>query len=64
MPIELSPALSPRPAFDRPIIDEEGDGRDGHGNAAITFKLDSSENPILVNLDGDEEYTESEPGSA
>lgn len=52
-----------QPALDRPTIDEEGDGRDGHRNAAMAFGLGSPENPILVDLDGDEGYTESEPGS-
>jgi hypothetical protein len=63
MPIELPPMLSPPPTFDRPIIEKKGDGKNGHGNAATAFRLKSPKNPILVDLDGENECTESEPGS-
>jgi hypothetical protein len=61
MPIELPPA------FDRPTTREEGVGvktRDGHTNTTTSPTLGSPENPILVDQDGEEGCTESEPGSA
>jgi hypothetical protein len=64
MPIELPPIRSPPPALYRPTIKEEGNGTDEHRNAATSFGLGFPENPILVDLDGEDGYTESEPGSA
>jgi hypothetical protein len=64
MPIEFPFMRFPPPAFDRSTIEKEGDGTDEHGNTAISFKLGFPENPIVVDLDGENGYTESGPGSA
>lgn len=64
IPIELSPTQSTPPAFDRLTIEEESGGRDRHGSTGTSFGLGSLENPILIDLDSEEGYTESKLGSA
>jgi hypothetical protein len=63
-PIELPSTQSATPVSGRPTIEEDGGRRDGHGDFTTSFKLGSSENPILTGQDDDEGYTESESQSA
>jgi hypothetical protein len=64
MPIDLHPIRFSLPAVDRATIKKEGHARDGHGNTATSFGLGFPENPILIDLDGEEGNTEFESGSA
>ena len=64
MPIEPLSTRSPPLAFDRSIIEKDGDRRSGHANASSSSGLGSPESPFPIDIDGQAWDPESELGSA